>query len=184
MKKKLFDLLAGLISLSEFEAWLYHDDEIQGSILEDENTLQLCSIDLSKKHVILELKHFCFDVFDEEEFFVYTLEENSKMIIEKGNEWILEHTKNICEFRCFDEYRALMWEFDDLLCNYDDNCTYMTKREIIHEIKSLAKGIVEKFEYADLTQKIKMANSGFQRDSYVSPSNPPTVVKHWYQFWK
>lgn len=184
MKKKLFDVLAGLISLSEFETWLYHDDEIQRSIVENDNVLRLCSIDLSKKDALHELMQFCFDMFDDEEFFVYTIEENAKRIIKKGNDRILQQTKNICRFGSFDDYRALIWEFDDLLSNYYDNCTYMTKREIVHEIKSLATVLVEKFECADLIQKKKMVNAGFERDSYVFPFNPPPVFKPWYQFWK
>lgn len=186
MKEKLFDVLAGLMTLPEFETWLYNDFQIQSSILEDDNVLRLCSIDLSSKHALHELKKFCFDLYDEEEFYVQDIEVNANLIIEAVNEKeVVRYVRNICAYSDWGDGKHL---FYDLFCLEDaygefEYSGYRTGSEIIVEMKSHARVILKAFEDADLCQKKKIVFQGLRRDRFVPQWTEPKPQKRWYQFW-
>ena len=187
MKLKVFDVCAGLMTISQFEEWFYHDAEIQSSILEDDNVLRLCVIDLSKKYALHDHRKFCFETFDNDEFYVYDIEENAKRIVGEENEnWIIQSVRNICEYSSWGDNKHLFYTFYVLQSQYYDY-EYIggtTRREILNEIKLHANLLLEKFENAELQEKKNLVFDGLGRDHLIIQPPRQKLRKRWYQFWK
>ena len=187
-KERVFAVLAGITRINEFESWIYQDERIQASIVSDESTLRLVSIDFSGKYVLLELEKYCFDIFDEDEFYVYVIEENAKGIIETEDSLeVIRYTKNICKYFDWDDIKDLFYTFHILLDQYDDfpYSGYSSKSQIIEEIKLQAVSILGKFETANLAEKKTLVSNGCGSTNIPSVYyQPPPKYKRWYEFWK
>ncbi|MDG1332884.1 MAG: hypothetical protein P8P74_11185 [Crocinitomicaceae bacterium] len=195
MKKEVFDVCAGLMAISEFEEWFYNDAEIQCSILEDDNVLRLCSIDLTKRDAQYEMNKFCFDTFDREEFYVYVIEKNAGMIIETDNrDEIINHVRNICTYSGWEDSKHLFYALYFLEDQYNDfqYSGYATRGQIVNEMKLHAEIIVEKFEKSTPQEKKNWVFDGFDRNNLILHTVTSIQVgveesvpqKRWYQFWK
>ncbi|NVK64890.1 MAG: hypothetical protein HWE22_09905 [Flavobacteriales bacterium] len=195
LKKKVFEVCAGLMTIPEFENWFYRDVEIQCSILEDDNVLRLCSIDLSRKDARHELCKFCLDVFDNEEFYVFVIEKNAqKMLESKDEREINNYALNISSYSGWDDSKhlfnalyVLSYQFDE----WEYSC-YSSRKQIVDEMKLHAEIITEKFQVSTLEEKKKWVFAGLDDNELVRnrPINQPinfeesTKQKRWYQFWK
>lgn len=175
MKNQIFDVLAGITPLAEFEQWLYQDVEIQCSILEDENILRLMMIDFSGKHVFHELKKYSSDVFDDAEFYVYALEANAKKIVESESDAeVIRFVKNLFDYSEWGDEKDFYCIFHMLYDQYVDfeYSGYLTRRSIIDEMKFLAAHVLDKFEPADLGEKIVLVfGTEDQMDMFVEKIN-------------
>lgn len=177
MKEKVFEICAGLITIKEFEYWLYRDVEIQSRIAEDEDVLHLCSIDLSEKYAKHELKKFCFETFDQEEFYIYAIEKNAQLIVNsQKHEEIIYYVQNICEYSDWEDDKRLYYSFYVLWDQYDEfpYSGYLSKSDVINDMKVEAENLLKKFEQADLQEK----------EEYIPIITSKMTKKRWYEFWK
>jgi hypothetical protein len=192
LKERIFDVLCGITPLSEFEQWLYQDVEVQCLILDDDNVLRLMMIDFSGRHAFHELRKYGSDIFDDEEFYVYTLEENAKKIVEAEDILkVICCVENICEYSDWCDEKNFFNTFYSLQDAYDDfeYSGYSTRIQIIEEMKSFAKDLLEKFEWADIIEKKVMVFESIE-PIFLSPvhySPSPAFSprpKRWFEFWK
>jgi len=195
LKKKVFEVCAGLMTIHEFENWFYRDVETQCSILEDDNVLRLCLIDLSRKDAQHELCKFCFDVFDNEEFYVFAIEKNARKMLESKDERdINNYALNISSYSGLDDSKHLFNALWVLTYQFDEweYSSYSSRKQIVDEMKLHAEIITEKFQVSTLEEKKKWVFTGLDENELVRKRsiNEPIKVekstkqKCWYQFWK
>lgn len=195
LKKNVFRVCAGLMTIPEFENWFYHDVEIQCSILEDDNVLRLCSIDLSRKDARHELSKFCFDVFDNEEFYVFVIEKNAQKMLESRDEGeINDYALNISSYSVWDDAKHLFYAFYLLTYQFDEweYSGYSSRRQIVDEMRHHAEIITDKFQGSTLEEKKRWVFTGLDENELErerSINKPKKVEKStkqklWYQLWK
>jgi hypothetical protein len=187
MKQKVFDVCAGLITIPQFEEWFYNDADIQCSILEDDNVLRLCSIDLKKKDAEHELKKFCFETFDQEEFYVYAIEKNAHLIVNAQNhKEVICYVQNICEYSDWGDEKALYYSFYVLWDQYDEfpYSGYLFRSDIISDMKSEAAKLLKRFEFVDLQTKKNLIFEPVKHVECTPFIDADISTKRWYQFWK
>ncbi len=81
VKNMIVKLISRALSMEEFEAWLYYDEYIKSRILDDEDILELLSINLKSKYARAELKKYLYAKFGEVDCLIEQIKVNCELLV-------------------------------------------------------------------------------------------------------
>jgi hypothetical protein len=195
LKSKICETLSRLISIEEFETWLYSTPEILNAVETNDLIFQVVSLDYKGKHIFHELEMFCFQNFDNNEFMVELIQNSCEAILKSQSN---SEMKNIVDFLAakFDwdddnsmlnEFYWLQDEIETKQWGYGDEKAKVSSVNIGF-VKKYAQKALIKLEGASQEEKIKIFRKGCidrqeeQQEEIVIEDQIKN--KLWFQFWK
>ncbi|MFT6983553.1 MAG: hypothetical protein ACJAUD_002331 [Crocinitomicaceae bacterium] len=195
LKSKICETLSRLISIEEFETWLYSTPEILNAVETNDLIFQVVSLDYKGKHIFHELEMFCFQNFDNNEFMVELIQNSCEAILKSQSN---SEMKNIVDFLAakFDwdddnsmlnEFYWLQDEIETKQWGYGDEKAKVSSVNIGF-VKKYAQKALIKLEGASQEEKIKIFRKGCidrqeeQQEEIVIEDQIKNKLR--FQFWK
>jgi hypothetical protein len=195
LKSKICETLSRLISIEEFETWLYSTPEILNAVETNDLIFQVVSLDYKGKHIFHELEMFCFQNFDNNEFMVELIQNSCEAILKSQSN---SEMKNIVDFLAakFDwdddnsmlnEFYWLQDEIETKQWGYGDEKAKVSSVNIGF-VKKYAQKALIKLEGASQEKKIKIFRKGCidrqeeQQEEIVIEDQIKNKLR--FQFWK
>lgn len=163
VKENLFNVIARIISMEEFEGWLYKDSFVIENALENELVLEILLVNLKTRDSFQELQALCFRFFSREEFLIYQTEYVAQVIEEKGHTFQVEKwISTIANYYDHKEPEELLYHFESLSCLLEDGVTYYgyNRAHLNKEVKIFGRRIQKTFENLSLEEKIECLKNG------------------------
>lgn len=168
LKIEIVKYLSGLITLNEFEEWLYNDEFIKESIEINEDVLEVVSIDYRSKHAGAILHSFFISKYTEEELLILLLEVRSIYFINEPNLQNMEDfLRRINSYISWDSDYQLIENFYWLINDLESlDYKRVALSEVYSSLIELCELISEKFENASIEEKITYLKDGFPEYKY------------------
>ncbi|MCH2223148.1 MAG: hypothetical protein MK066_00165 [Crocinitomicaceae bacterium] len=163
LKENVFNVIVGIISMEEFEAWLYSDSFVIKNALENELVLEILLVNLKTRDSFQELEALCFRFFSREEFLIYQTQHVAKVMEEKGHTFEVEKwISTIANYYDHKEPEELLYHFESLSCLLDYGATYYgyNRAYLNNEVRIFGRRIQKTFENLNLEEKIECFKSG------------------------
>ena len=205
IKNMIVKLISKALSMKEFETWLYNDEYVNSHILDDENILELLSINLKSTHAIAELEKYLYAKFGEEDGLLEQVKINCEVLLSS------ELKQKDFESFLHSIYRLHDWEKDYRLISqvywFDDEWSlaidgYSDRNRLEKEILVYAEEVSERLSKADKNEMIEILNEGVEiklthdvtlaLNETLSSNNTLTTDSHtrmnrtrrWFKLWK
>lgn len=205
IKNMIVKLISQALSMKEFEAWLYNDEYVNSHILDDENILELLSINLKSVHAIAELEKYLYAKLGEEDCLVEQVKINCEVLLSS------ELKQKDFELFLHNIYRLHNWEKDYRLISqvywFDDEWSlaidgYSNRNRLEKEILVYTEEVSERLSKADKNEITEILNEGVEikLTHHVTPTLNETLssnnslttdsdtkknrTRRWFELWK
>lgn len=181
IKDKIFKVVSRVISVQDFEQWVYTNSEITNNLENDDFFFELVSLNYRGKHALYDLEKTCFKNYDYEEYLINMIEMNCQvLILEEKIDELWKIVLRISSHQDWDKNYKLIYSFYGL----EDEISlakqgFINKKEIINYTHELAQTILSKFEKLSLEGKKDVLINGELEVPKVAQNS-----KKWYHFWK
>lgn len=179
LKLKTFDVLTEKISISDFEEWLYSDQEVLNALDSDDLVFDIMTLNYKEMNSLDTLLKLASEKFNYEENTVISIISSCRKIglLESKTSIFQEISKTVQDFDYETNY-SLLWTFLGFNNEIDMIEEGLIKEDdIIPRIKKLAEIIISKFENcSSLSEKLKVLD---YKDQIASDAD----FKPWWKFW-
>lgn len=169
LKLKVLDVLSEIISVKEFEQWLYTEDKVLDLVSSDRLVFEIININYKKeKTAIKELLNLVSGKFSPEEILLLNAITHCRKIIQLQSEGLIfDEVVKLYKYFDYDNHYNLFWQFYILKDRIDlVELGYYKKEEVIEMIKKLAETIVLKFmNYSSLSDKLGLIDYEDEKNS-------------------
>lgn len=202
VKNMIVKLISRALSMEEFEAWLYNDEYVNSHIVDDEDILELLSINLKSKYARAELEKYLYAKFEEEDCLIEQVKVNCEVLVSSD---LMQK-----DFESFlhSLYRLHDWDKDYRLISqaywFDDEWSlamdgYSDRNRLEKEVLAYAEEVLQKLSKADKDEMLAILNEGVETkltndvtqtlNESIASNNVPLAetkkrTRKWFEFWK
>lgn len=164
LKEKILDTLLSKISISDFEIWLYSQDELINLISHNNFIYRLVTINYKKESSYKHLEDLAIELCNEDEYMLLLTERTCQDIIAaKTSKEILSKSFELVQKFNYNSDYELIWEI--YLANNKYNLVetgYLRPSVFNLNIKTVSKKILSELENcSSLQSKIQFVKDGF-----------------------